>query len=295
MSIVFIVPDKEIAETARQVFSEFTEDIQIVQGFLSEVIPLAKQLEQQGAEVFVARGGTVSLLRERGIKCPIVEIHLTTKDIAEALTAACEKAGVEDPRIAAVAFPNMIQDIVDFLPFLKLDLRCYCLHSEDNASTLIDDAIAQGAQVLLGGAVTTMIAKARGIPSVLLGSGEPALRNAVAEAQRINQARRLESRRSTELKAIVEYAYEGIVAVNMEGTITVYNPVAQCLTGVRHEEALGHPAASVVPSINFKNVLESGSEDIGQLIDLGKSKAMLSRIPIRVHGMTVGVGDHLKT
>jgi hypothetical protein len=58
---------------------------------LSEAIPLAKRLEGQGAEVFVARGGTAMLLRKEGIKTPIVEIHLTSADIVQTLARAKSK------------------------------------------------------------------------------------------------------------------------------------------------------------------------------------------------------------
>ena len=77
------------------------------------------------------------------------------------------------------------------------------------------------------------------MPAVLLGSGEASIRLALQEAKRIVYARRLEARRSNELKAMLEYAYEGIIAVNREGRVTVFNPVAQSVTGIPQEEALG--------------------------------------------------------
>jgi PAS domain S-box-containing protein len=288
MSIVFIAPDPNMAQTYRQILSAVPDKIQVVEALLSEAVPLARRLEGQGAEVFVARGGTAMLLRKEGIKTPIVEIHLTSADIVQALAKAKSKARSDSPAIAVVAFPNMIQNLLDFLPFLNLNLTCHRLASEEDAPRLVEEAIGDGAQVLLGGAITVKIARDRGLPTVLLGSGETSIRLALEEAQRIVYARRIEVQRSNELKAMLEYAYEGIIAINSEGRVTIFNPVAQSVTGIRQEEALGSPADQVIPLISFTDVLQSGNQDIGEIVDFGHSKVMVNRIPIRVGGEVVG-------
>jgi len=288
MSIVFIAPDRNMARTYRQILSAVPDKIQVVEALLSEAVPLARRLEGQGAEVFVARGGTAMLLRKEGIKTPIVEIHLTSADIVQALAKAKSKARSDSPAIAVVAFPNMIQNLLDFLPFLNLNLTCHRLASEEDAPRLVEEAIGDGAQVLLGGAITVKIARDRGLPTVLLGSGETSIRLALEEAQRIVYARRIEVQRSNELKAMLEYAYEGIIAINSEGRVTIFNPVAQSVTGIRQEEALGSPADQVIPLISFTDVLQSGNQDIGEIVDFGHSKVMVNRIPIRVGGEVVG-------
>ena len=151
----------------------------------------------------------------------------------------------------------------------------------------MEKAIGDGAQVILGGAITARIARDRDArrPAASRRGVDPL---ALEEAQRIVYARRLEVHRSNELKAMLEYAYEGIIAIDREGKVTIFNPVAQSVTGIRQEEALGSPADQVIPSISFKDVLQSGSRDIGEIVDFGHSKVMVNRIPIRVGGEVVG-------
>ncbi len=228
------------------------------------------------------------LLRKEGIKTPIVEIHLTSADIVQALAKAKNEARSDNPAIAVVAFPNMIQNLsISFRSSTSTSI-CHTLASEEDAPRLVEKAIGDGAQVLLGGAITARIARDRGFPTVLLESGEASIRLALEEAQRIVYARKLEARRSNELKAMLEYAYEGIIAIDREGRVTVFNPVAQSVTGIRQEEALGVRPIRSSPSISFKEVLQSGSQDIGEIVDFGHSKVMVNRIPIRVGGEVVG-------
>ncbi len=288
MSIVFIAPNSEIAGTYHQVLSDVQDKVQIIVALMGKAVTLARNLEEQGAEVFVARGGTARQLKAEDIRVPIVEIHLTSRDMVQALSEARTITRSENPLIAVVAFPNMIQNLLDFEPFLNLSLTCYQLESEEEAPIVVKTAITKGAQVVLGGATAIQGAKGLGLPTVLLRTGESSIRQAFEEAQRIVYARKLEARRGNELKAILDYAYEGIVAVNSSGRITVFNPVAQSVTGLSQEHALGQRSDEVIPPFRLTEVLESGNDNIGQIMDLGRSKVMVNRIPISVSGEIVG-------
>lgn len=288
MSIVFIAPNHEIAEMYRLVLSDVQDRVQVFEALMGKAVTMARSLEERGAEVFVSRGGTALLLKSEGIRVPIVEIHMTSGDMVRALNEAKSVTHSENPFIAVVAFPNMIQNLLDFKPLLNLRLSFYPHDSEKDVSSLVKTAITDGAQVVLGGATTTQIARNLGLPAVLLRAGESSVRQALEEAQQIVYARKLEARRGNELKAILEYAYEGIVAVNSGGRVTVFNPVAQSVTGLSQEQALGQPSEEVIPSIRLTEVLENGNEDIGQIVDFGRSKVMVNRIPIRVGGEIVG-------
>lgn len=259
MSIVFLVPSKAMAETAGRVAEEFKSDrIIISQGLLSKAIPLAKALEEQDAEVFITRGGTALVLKQAGIRTPVVEIPITGKDMTDALARARDLTGKEHPRIAVVAFGNMMKHLVDFLPLISLDLRCHELEREEDAARAVDRTIRDGADVVLGGVVTVRTAKERGLPAVLLESGESSFRHALHDARRIAYARKLESRRGMEFRAILEYAYEGIVAVNGGGTISLFNPIAEELTGVRAKDALGNPQGKLFPPFNWTKFSPTG-------------------------------------
>jgi len=288
MSIFFFAPNPEIAETYRRVLSHVQDRVQVIEAHMDKAVALARTLAEQGAEVFVARGGTARRLMADDIRVPIVEIHLTSGDMAQALSEARSLSRSERPVIAVVAFPNMVQNLLDFEPFLNVNLFYYQLDSESDAPILVRTAIADGAQVILGGALTTQSVKSLGVPAVLLRTGESSIRQALEEAQRIVYARKLEARRANELKAILQYAYEGIIAINSSGHVMVFNPVAQSVTGLSEEQALGQLASKVIPSIRLNEILEGGNEHVGQIMDFGRSKVMINRIPIHVGGEIVG-------
>ena len=288
MGIVFIAPDPGVAEACRRVAGTAGEQVQVVEALLSEAVPVARRHAEQGAEVFVARGGTAVLLREADITCPVVELHLTSADLAQALNEAKTMTGSEHPTIAVVAFPGMIQNLLDFQPFLRLAVTCYPLAAEGDAPRLVEEAVRAGAEVLLGGAITVRTARDRSLRAVFLQSGETSIRLALEEAQRIVYARRIEAQRRNELEAMLEYAYEGIIAINKEGRLTVFNPVARAVTGIRGKEILGQYADQVLRSIRLMETLRHGREVLREIVDVGHAKVLVNRIPIRVEGDVVG-------
>ena len=295
MSIVFIARNKKIGDRYRRFLPNDPREVLVIESLLNQAIPDVKRLEQQGAEVFVARGGTAMHFRQKGIDIPLVEIYLTSRDIVQALAEAKLIVRSKNPRIAVVAYTNMIKNLLDFSPYLKLHLTFYQFGSEEEAHESLHMAIANGAEVVMGGAITIQIAKEHGFPAVFLNSEESSIQTAYKEAKQIVSARRREARRSSELNTMLEYAYEGIIAVNSEGRITVFNPVAETVTGVRAENALGSLSLEIIPLVRLEEVVQSGNEDIGQVVDFGNSKVMMNRVPVNVHGKIVGPSPRFKT
>ena len=48
MSIAFFAPDRDNAQTFRKVLSAVPDNVQVVEALLSEAIPVARRLEEQG-------------------------------------------------------------------------------------------------------------------------------------------------------------------------------------------------------------------------------------------------------
>lgn len=265
------------------------EKIIILEGLLKTAIPIAKRLEEEDAEVFISRGGTAMALRIAGLQTPVVEIPITGKDMTQALEKAREKTGKKCPRIGVIAFPNMMQHLIDFLPVLNLDVRCRKITSEEETEKTIKALLEEGVDILLGGVITVRVADQLSVPAVLLESGESSFIQALEEALRIAYARRLENRRVQELKAILEYAYEGIVAVNEKGIITLFNPAAQKLFGISEQKAINRHAKDIIPVLKLETILYGGGAcSSSSIVHQGNQRVMVNKVPILVHGRTMG-------
>lgn len=105
------------------------EKIIVAQGLLENAISVARKYQEE-AEVFISRGGTVLVLRQADLNIPIVEMQVTARDLAVALKKAEKLVKREKFRIGVVSFPNMIQQLKDFLLFSALISRVMSFLSE---------------------------------------------------------------------------------------------------------------------------------------------------------------------
>ena len=228
MAIIFIAPDHKIEKNVVKISMSAQEKIVMAQGLLETAVPIARQYMDE-AEVFVSRGGTVLVLKQANLGVPIVEMQVTAKDLAFALKKAKLLVKKESFRIGVVSFPNMIQQLKDFLPFLNLDITCYELSIGENVEKRLLTAMKDGMDVLLGGVTTYTYAKQRGLPAVLIESGETAVKYALEEAERIVAAQRLKERRAEELRIITESISEAVIAIDEKGSVSRMNGAARKL------------------------------------------------------------------
>jgi len=123
---------------------------------------------------------------------------------------------------------------------------------------------------------------------VLIQSGQEAVLQAIDEAVRTTRVALQERAHAERFKAIMDYAYEGIVAVDGDGCITVFNKSAQRSTGVSRQIAIGKHIQGVLPDIRLSRVLTSGEEELGELQSINGVMVAENLIPIKIKNTVVG-------
>lgn len=81
---------------------------------------------------------------------------------------------------------------------------------------------------------------------------------AIQEAKKVLEVSKKEKEDTERLKTILDFAYDGVVAIDYQGLITAFNPVAEKVTGVPSARAIGRPVEEVIPGSRLPNVLARG-------------------------------------
>jgi PAS domain S-box-containing protein len=284
MKIAFLAPDEGMLATAQAVLAAEHGDVAVRLGLLSAGVTVARDLVAGGVEIIITRGGTASAIRDAGLAVSIVEVSITGFDLIRAV----EKARAFSSNIAVVAFPSMVMGIDCLAPILEVNLRNYIINSEFEAEANVKRAFADGADVVIGGVITAKVAALHGIPAVFIESGAEGIIQAVQEAKRLAQARKLEKVKAGLVKTVLDYAYEGVISVDHTGRVTVFNPVAQRLTGIDEARAVGCPISEVWPELKLADVLRTGRDDLDHLLRVKGKRILCNKIPIKVSGQVAG-------
>lgn len=283
--ILFISPYLELAEIAlKAIGSEQDVDIRVTR--MDEAVELALLAEKQGCQVIVSRGLTASKIKRSGIELPVVDIRIGGYDILRAYQEA-KKLGstvgivdVEDVILGLSSLEKIVED--------KL-VKYTCENDLDDVVKGIEYLRQKGADVVIGKIAMAREARNLGMEAVIITSAYETVRMAILEARRVNEVRKLEKRKAEQLKAMLNFTHDCIVALDRGGRITVFNKMAEKITGLPAETAIGRYVTEVIPNAGCHRLLESGRPELGAIFEIGTTKVVANRVPIIVDGRVEGV------
>jgi len=93
---------------------------------------------------------------------------------------------------------------------------------------------------------------------------------------------------AAEMQAVLNGAYNGVVAINLEGIVVLFNAAAELLTGLTTETVIGHHINDVLPNTGLCRVLETGVTELNQQQNIGRCKIITNRSPIRSGNTIMG-------
>lgn len=281
--LAIIAPYRELAELAKQVCAELRVPVAVYQGDLSAGVDIATRLEADGVEAIISRGGTAEAIT-RAVEVPVITIKVTGFDILRALDEARHQAS----SVAVVGFANVVLGAETVGQILGLKVEQLLLQSENEAIIRVREARDRGVSVVVGDAISTKLTLDLGLRGILIRSGREAIIDALEQAQQAAEVRERERRHVQELRAILDHAYEGIIATDHAGRVRFVNPAAARVLGITATQASGRPLAGILPTVDIQATFESGAPGVDELHRVGEKVLLLSRIPVAVNGNVIG-------
>jgi len=283
-TIAFIALHTRMLEQAREILRKQHPDVRLAKGLMGEAVGVARELAADGVEVVISRGATAKI-----IECALPDISVV--DISTAgtdLITAIYKATFKTDRIAVVAFPYMIGGVKEIGRMLGVDVRVYELFREEDIGPQVLRARDEGAAIVVGGFIMAKVAKKLAVPCQPVETGPRSILSAVEEAKRIAHGRAVEKAKSSLMRAVLTSTDNGIVAVDRDGVVTVFNPMAGRMLRLTEADALGRHISDVWPRLGLDKVLVTGKGETGQIERVFDQDIMCNKAAITVRGTTVG-------
>lgn len=285
--IVFIAPEERTAAVVNETARRLGLSVSTKLGSGDERRQLILEACREGADVIVSRWGASLATMESISDAPLVNVEITGYDMARALVQARE-IGKE---IGLLAREKMVKSGTTMATLLGIRLKkVVTLNSYDPSE--LEDGLRQmkaaGVEILLGGTRVTSLAPRFGMQGLFVVAGEEAITDALVEANRIIPVKQKEREKTEQVKAILDSAHDGVIAVDRDRRVTVFNRMAAEISGLKPEMVIGRPVSQVLPGIGFEEVLTSGEPEVGTVEKLGPSYVVLSRVPVVVNDEVVG-------
>jgi len=169
-----------------------------------------------------------------------------------------------------------------------LELHVYVIENFEDMPAIVETAQRQGCGVVIGGVTTTAYAQQLGIPALLLETGKESLWQAITEAKRAALISRMEQENARLFQSLLDYAHEGIIAVDSAQRITVINAAAQKTLRLRARQPVGKACEEVLPPSELTTILTSQREYFDHLVQYEQIQLAVNKVPIILKGENVG-------
>lgn len=221
---ICIVGQAPVITFAREVAQDFGEmaEFLFVTSLLEGALPLLREAE--GNVDIIIAGPSTRRMYEGDLKVPIIDFRLTFPDLIRAILEARQF----DRRIALChSRSDRDVDISLLEQVLDVSIAPYACDTSAEYAAACHAAKAAGIRVVLGGSFTVQAAESIGLHGVLVYKGSDVIRRAVERALEICRIHQDQTRRVSQLAAVVEHATDGLLLADERGSIILANGIAE--------------------------------------------------------------------
>lgn len=280
--ILFNSPTPELTLLCRELAAELNIEVDVIEGVFDEGERLARQavLRNPGIEVVISRDATARCI-QKALDLPVVMMAPADSDY---YTALREARGFGQ-RIGLLAYQQDAHglDLSWLAGLLNSKIEVFAYADREQFQAQIAWAGAGGTQVMvMRGALGAKLARKAGMVGVVVQTRRMTVIQALERAETIIQARQMEREKNKVLKTIMDHVYDGVIAINGSGNVTLCNPVAQCMLGI------GAGGEIDADSSVLRQFLEDCKPRQGFLLTVANQQIIANRAPIEIDGKLVG-------
>lgn len=220
-NIGLISPYNKLNELAIKIAHKKNISLTVRTAVLEDVLSIADNMISNDIDVIIVRENTDAYLTKK-VNVPVIPIPVSNMDILKAII----KAKNISSKFILANFRNKYRDISIFEEAINCKIEQFVFYNEEEARRYIKQII-NDYDVVIGGGLTTRIAKDCDINSVLIESGVDTIEYTLDIAHNMAISRWREQQKIKEFSIIINQSKEGLIAVDNNNNITVFNPKAE--------------------------------------------------------------------
>lgn len=276
--IVFISPYRDLALDAKSVAEELGITIEIYEVWWDQAVPIIENLKGPPIDIIMTRGGTAEYLAQKIPHIPVVPVNTGPFDIIECVQEA--KKYSDDIVLTAYSKPIIGMQVLGKV--MGVSITELLFFSLKDLNRKIAAIAKSGKQCcIVGGGPSVAYAAQHGLPNVFLRTNRNTLHTAFLQADQLVKLKKEEDRKTHRLKAILDAAYEGIIAIDQAGTVEIFNAAAERKLKIAAHEVIGQNIVGAVPNTRLEKILITGQPEINEFQDVGEARIVTNRIPIK--------------
>ena len=234
------------------------------------------------SDIIIARGYVATRLKRTLTETAVVEVPVGS-ELVTTIYQAVNKYGRHP--VGVCGSITLVHSAIGLGEVLGLDIKSYLLTGnneqvmEEQVSTMLRD----GRKILITGTNTYKAAVSRDCYPVLLRMSRDSIWQAIAEAKLGAVIKRRERERAEQFNTVLNNAYDGILATDAHGRISVFNEAARDILRLRGDGGERGGLAREQTS-EIKALLRGNEEFTDKVIRVGGELLSVNKVAIRPGG-----------
>lgn len=283
--VVIFAPTEGILKKAKNIIAKNKYDnVKAVYGNIHDDISSTDKYVTKDTRVIISRGGSYNYYKER-FNIPAIEIRVDVYDVIDCYN----KLGNTDEPIGIIGFTNVIYGFDMINHFIKNKITNIAIQDREEIHNAIKTAMENGINTFMGDTTVRLLSGIHNFHGSVIESREENINVAVNEALLVLSVIKNEERIRSQTEAITDFIHDGIITVDKNMKVTVFNKEAERLLDLRKNEILGKNIANIFDNIDISDVLESGNPITAKIMTVMNKQMITNFIPIDVNGEILGV------
>jgi transcriptional regulator with PAS, ATPase and Fis domain len=228
-NIIFTSPYSEITEVTKILAKEMNLELHIIESALDEAIDLINQYiansninTNTNNIIVISRGATAKLIEKELSEAYLIRAEPTEFDLIHALNEA-KKTDKKIGVLGTIEEENRLK-IDTISQILNINAAGYWYSNSEEFSVAMEKAKSDGIEILVGGGLRgQLLCQEYGIKHIPLITGRSTIEQSLSRAKDITETRKKERENSAVIRTIVDLSNEGIIAINSDRKVVVFN------------------------------------------------------------------------
>ena len=272
--LLVIVPYPELKEIVDYVLAHHPERERLDADVQVMTVEDTPDVPADEYDAIIARGYSAQKTIARYKNIPTICLDISGYDMLRAVIE-CQKL-FHPGKIAICGFESRLFEAEEICRMVGVNAAVFAPVLHDDLEKTMERILASGCDAVVGGYSACILAEHKGIPSVVIKTGQDTVARAVDEAVRTVDRIRGERVISQMYKTIIYSSEDGLLYVDRNGVIRVRNRVVRQMNG--DVSLMDRKLKTVLPYLykDFETVMTGGLEQSGRILTIPGTKTRVS-------------------
>ena len=238
------------------------------------------------ADVIITRGLLAEILKSIQGDIPVVEIAVPATDTLRVVLRCIETFHAR--KVGIIASHNMVMGAAEIQDFLDIPVKTYILTQEWNGPRLVDQAVREGCDAIVGGVNTCSYASGINVPNLFISTGHDSFWQGITAAKRAAAISRTEQEKTSRIHVLLNASKEGLLSIDSLKYIRMVNHSARKILHIP-ESITGMKVMDAPFPREFKKLLLEDTACTNEIFKYRDMMLNVTKYPVMVQNSNMGI------